>query len=354
MTARRGGLRAVGLELFRPILPMLASPGGERRRGDGGVRTRVGGVQARRAPGPDPPPRRRGPDLLAQPQRDHRTPARDRRRRAPRCRSDRLILDGEALWMGEQRPRRFQDTMSQIDADAPPEGSRHVPVRHPAPRRRDLLDAPLSERAAELRRIAPHLAVPSVVTDDVAAAERVLADRCTPATRASSSRTRTRPTPPAGAARRGARSSRSAPTTSSCSGPSGATGAGAAGCRTCTSAARDPATGGFVMVGKSFKGLTDELLRWQTEALLERETDRRGHRGPRRARAGRRDRDRRRPVLDPVSGRRRVALRAGQALPARQERRRGRHDRRAAQVADRRRWSPGRTRQLSRPVIAEE
>jgi DNA ligase-1 len=32
--------------------------------------------------------------------------------------------------------------------------------------------------------------------------------------------------------------------------------------------ARDPATGGFVMLGKTFKGLTDELLRWQTEKLL--------------------------------------------------------------------------------------
>ena len=40
--------------------------------------------------------------------------------------------------------------------------------------------------------------------------------------------------------------------------------------------ARDPATGGFVMVGKCFKGLTDELLEWQTRELLERETDRRG------------------------------------------------------------------------------
>ena len=28
--------------------------------------------------------------------------------------------------------------------------------------------------------------------------------------------------------------------------------------------ARDPATGGFVMLGKTFKGLTDELLTWQT------------------------------------------------------------------------------------------
>jgi DNA ligase 1 len=31
--------------------------------------------------------------------------------------------------------------------------------------------------------------------------------------------------------------------------------------------ARDPETGGFVMLGKTFKGMTDELLRWQTERL---------------------------------------------------------------------------------------
>src|SRR5437764_1502574 len=40
--------------------------------------------------------------------------------------------------------------------------------------------------------------------------------------------------------------------------------------------ARDPATGTFVMVGKCFKGLTDELLSWQTRELLERELQRRG------------------------------------------------------------------------------
>jgi DNA ligase-1 len=41
--------------------------------------------------------------------------------------------------------------------------------------------------------------------------------------------------------------------------------------------ARDPATGGFVMLGKTFKGMTDEILEWQTKALLERETHRDGH-----------------------------------------------------------------------------
>lgn len=41
--------------------------------------------------------------------------------------------------------------------------------------------------------------------------------------------------------------------------------------------ARDPATGQFIMLGKTFKGLTDEMLRWQTEKLLALETHREGH-----------------------------------------------------------------------------
>ncbi len=40
--------------------------------------------------------------------------------------------------------------------------------------------------------------------------------------------------------------------------------------------ARDAESGEFVMVGKCFKGLTDELLEWQTKELLARETSRRG------------------------------------------------------------------------------
>jgi DNA ligase 1 len=40
--------------------------------------------------------------------------------------------------------------------------------------------------------------------------------------------------------------------------------------------ARDPAGGGWAMLGKTFKGLTDELLAWQTERLLALETERRG------------------------------------------------------------------------------
>jgi DNA ligase 1 len=41
--------------------------------------------------------------------------------------------------------------------------------------------------------------------------------------------------------------------------------------------ARDPASGGFVMVGKTFKGMTDEMLAWQTTRFLELESSREGH-----------------------------------------------------------------------------
>jgi len=38
--------------------------------------------------------------------------------------------------------------------------------------------------------------------------------------------------------------------------------------------ARDPEAGGFVMLGKTFKGMTDEMLAWQTKRLLELEIGR--------------------------------------------------------------------------------
>jgi DNA ligase-1 len=41
--------------------------------------------------------------------------------------------------------------------------------------------------------------------------------------------------------------------------------------------ARDAERGGYVMLGKTFKGMTDELLTWQTTRLQELETARDGH-----------------------------------------------------------------------------
>jgi DNA ligase-1 len=41
--------------------------------------------------------------------------------------------------------------------------------------------------------------------------------------------------------------------------------------------ARDPDSGGFVMLGKTFKGMTDEMLAWQTAEFLKRVREREGH-----------------------------------------------------------------------------
>jgi DNA ligase-1 len=40
--------------------------------------------------------------------------------------------------------------------------------------------------------------------------------------------------------------------------------------------AKEPVTGGFVMLGKTFKGMTDQMLEWQTQKLLELEVARDG------------------------------------------------------------------------------
>ena len=128
------------------------------------------------------------------------------------------------------------------------------------------------------------------------------------------------PTTPAGAAGRGARSSRSTRSTSSCWPPSGATG-GAPGWLSNLHLGARGDDGGFVMVGKTFKGLTDELLRWQTEALqaiaVGTEDGYVVHVRPELVVEIALDGVQ---VVDALPGRRRPALRPGPALPARTSR----------------------------------
>jgi DNA ligase-1 len=187
-----------------------------------------------------------------------------------------VVLDGEAIWLGDDGPAAFQDTVSRIDGDAPPEGVvtflfdlLHVDGE-------DLLDEPLHVRAARLAAIAPGLKVPGSFTSDAAEAQRVLdealaaghegvvvkdADSRYVAGRRGKAWRKVKPVRTYdlvvlaaewGHGRRQGRLSN------------------------LHFGARDPRTGEFVMVGKCFKGLTDELLRWQTDELLARETHRKG------------------------------------------------------------------------------
>jgi DNA ligase-1 len=269
------GLRAVGLELFRPLLPMLASPGASVSEavaafGCASVEFKLDGLRVQI--------HRRDDEV-----RIYSRNLNDITHRLPgvvtavlRLPVSTVVLDGEALWMGASGPASFQDTMSQIDADAPPEGVvtflfdiLHVDGR-------DLLDTPLQERSAELRRIAPSLTVPGVLTDDAAAAERVLAESLEAGHEGVVVKDATSTY---AAGRRGAAWRKVKPVRTYdlvVLGAEWGHGRRRGWLSNLHLGARDPATGNFVMVGKCFKGLTDELLRWQTVALLERETSRRG------------------------------------------------------------------------------
>ena len=105
--------------------------------------------------------------------------------------------------------------------------------------------------------------------------------------------------------------------------------------------ARDPASGEFVMLGKTFKGMTDAMLDWQTTRfteLADGPTD--GYVVTGAARAGGRDRVRRCPRFVALSRRYGASLRTGAEVPRRQEPRRSRHRRHGPRPLPARRLEP--------------
>ena len=267
VTEGEAGLLAVGLEVMRPVLPMLASPGASVAEAVSAFRCasiehKLDGLRVQI--------HRRGDEV-----RVFSRNLNDLTARLPgivaAARSlpvDEVVLDGEALWIGADGPASFQETMSQVDTDAPPEGVvtflfdiLHVDGV-------DLLDSPQHERSTRLRQIAPELMVPALVTDDVAVAEQVLQD----ALAAGHEGVVIKDVDSTYAAgRRGAAWRKVKPAHTYdlvVLGAEWGHGRRQGRLSNLHLGARDPDTGGFVMVGKTFKGLTDELLAWQTQRLL--------------------------------------------------------------------------------------
>jgi DNA ligase-1 len=269
------GLRTVGLEIFRPVLPMLASTATSAAEALAGferasVEWKLDGIRIQI--------HRRGDDvhIFTRNLNDitHALPGIvDAVRRLPVAQA---VLDGEALWMGEDGPAAFQETVSQIDGEAPPEGvvTFLFDVLHVDGE--DLLDTPLGERASRLEALAPHLQIPRVITDQPETAQRVLDDALAAGHEgivvkdAESLYT---------AGRRGKTWRKVKPVRTFdlvVLGAEWGHGRRHGWLSNLHLGARDPQTGEFLMVGKCFKGLTDELLEWQTKELLARETERRG------------------------------------------------------------------------------
>jgi DNA ligase 1 len=186
------------------------------------------------------------------------------------------VFDGEALWMAEHGPAAFQDTVSQIDSAAPPEGIVTFLFDLLHLDGDDLLDTPLEERAARLEAVAAHLKIPSRVTSDPETAQQVLDESLRAGhegvvVKDAASRY--------SAGRRGKAWRKVKPVLTYdlvVLGAEWGHGRRQGWLSNLHLGARDPSTGEFVMVGKCFKGLTDELLEWQTRELLARETARRG------------------------------------------------------------------------------
>lgn len=269
------GLRAVSFELFRPIFPMLAStaedvPGALAGFERASVEWKLDGIRIQI--------HRRGDEVRVYTRNlNEITDTLPGIVRAVReLPVTQAVLDGEALWMSADGPAAFQDTVSQIDSDAPPEGivtflfdALHLDGE-------DLLDTPLEERGARLDAIAPDLRIPSVLTSDPATAERVLEEALDAGhegivVKDASSRYQ--------AGRRGKAWRKVKPVRTYdlvVLGAEWGHGRRQGRLSNLHLGARDPRTGGFVMVGKTFKGMTDELLEWQTGELLARESERHG------------------------------------------------------------------------------
>jgi DNA ligase-1 len=269
------GLREVAFEIFRPIFPMLASTAESARDAlesfeCASVEWKLDGIRIQI--------HRRGDEVRVYTRNlndiTETLPGIVRAVRALPV--TQAVLDGEALWMSEDGPAAFQDTVSRIDSEAPPEGivtflfdALHVDGE-------DLLDAPLRERAARLEAIAPELRIPNELTSDPDTAERVLAEALEAGhegivVKDASSRY--------SAGRRGKAWRKVKPVRTYdlvVLGAEWGHGRRRGWLSNLHLGARDPRTGEFVMVGKTFKGMTDELLEWQTQELLARESERRG------------------------------------------------------------------------------
>ncbi|SDU97537.1 DNA ligase-1 [Microlunatus sagamiharensis] len=196
----------------------------------------------------------------------------------------RVVLDGEVLALREDgRPEVFQAvasrTMSSSDVES---AQRRLPLRpfffdvlrvdeH------DYLDAPLHERVAAMEALLPaHQVVPRVVADDVATVERVFGEWVGQGYEGVVVK---RLDAPYAAGRRDSAWVKLKPRHTFdlvVVAVEWGSGRRQGWLSNLHLAARDPERG-FVMLGKTFKGLTDETLRWQTEHFLGLETSRTRH-----------------------------------------------------------------------------
>jgi DNA ligase-1 len=186
-----------------------------------------------------------------------------------------LVLDGEAIALRpDGRPHPFQVTASRVGSHAATAGTA-VPltpfffdVLHADGV--DQLDLPAHQRFATLRRIIPEAnTVPRVVVESSTAATDFLADALGHGHEGVMVKSLDAPYE---AGRRGVGWLKVKPVHTLdlvVLAVEWGSGRRRGWLSNIHLGARDPSTGGFVMLGKTFKGMTDEMLAWQTERFRE-------------------------------------------------------------------------------------
>lgn len=196
--------------------------------------------------------------------------------------ADTAVLDGEVIVERDGRPAPFQETGSRTMSSLDPNEQRHK-----APLTTylfdilhldgiDLVDEPAHRRSAELDRIAGpfHLGVPRLVTADQAEAAAFFEARVAAGHEGVVVKDLNAPY---AAGRRGAGWVKVKPRHTLdlvVLAVEQGSGRRSGWLSNIHLGARDPQSGEFVMVGKTFKGMTDEMLRWQTERFEDLAVDR--------------------------------------------------------------------------------
>jgi ATP-dependent DNA ligase I len=189
-----------------------------------------------------------------------------------------IVLDGEAIALrGDGRPEAFQVTMSRFGTKTLATGRPLTPFFFDCLHvdGEDLVDAAARDRLAALgEHLPPELVVPRIETDDAAAAQAFLEETLARGHEGVMVKSLEAPYE---AGRRGAGWLKVKPAhTLDLVVLAAEWGHGRRQGKLSNLhlGARDPEHGAFVMLGKTFKGMTDEMLAWQTEQFLARETHR--------------------------------------------------------------------------------
>jgi len=279
----RAGLARFELRLFRPLQPMLAQaaedlPDALSRLGEAGLEYKLDGARVQ--------VHRSGADVRVFSRRlnDVTAAVPELVEAVLELPAEEMILDGEVVALGSAgAPQPFQETMRRFGRRLDVERMRaELPLR---PflfdllrlDGRDLLDRPARERAAALIELAPGIVVPRRVTGVLAEAEGFF-DQALEAGHEGLMAKALEATYQAGG--RGLSWLKIKPAHTLdlvVLAAEWGHGRRSGWLSNIHLGAREEATGAFVMLGKTFKGMTDAMLAWQTERFQNLAVAREGH-----------------------------------------------------------------------------